>query len=208
MQAEELEEIKQGNRGGIKLEELSLLFLSHWYWFVFAVLVSLSVAVYKIMTTPPIYTRNTSLLIKDDKNTKYSTVKDFQYLGIGAANTNIRNEIQTISASENMVEVVRRLHLDLQMTVPQRLRERPLYNDAPVILHFSNLSELETFTFKLKIVDKNHVKLYDFNQGNNITAPIGTTFKSPYGALQIELTPSFSNQWIGQEIIVHKYNVK
>ena len=61
MQAEELEEIKQENRGGIKLEELSLLFLSHWYWFVFAVLVSLSVAVYKIMTTPPIYTRNTSL---------------------------------------------------------------------------------------------------------------------------------------------------
>lgn len=208
MQAEELEEIKQENRGGIKLEELSLLFLSHWYWFVFAVLVSLSVAVYKIMTTPPIYTRNTSLLIKDDKNTKYSTVKDFQYLGIGAANTNIRNEIQTISASENMVEVVRRLHLDLQMTVPQRLRERPLYNDAPVMLHFSNLSELETFTFKLKIVDKNHVKLYDFNQGNDITVLIGTTFKSPYGALQIELTPSFSNQWIGQEITVHKYNVK
>ena len=80
MQAEELDEIKQDNRGRIKLEELGLLFLSHWYWFVLAVLMTLSVAVYKIMTTPPIYTRSTSLLIKDDKSSKNSTVKDFQNL--------------------------------------------------------------------------------------------------------------------------------
>lgn len=207
MQAEELDEIKQDNRGRIKLEELGLLFLSHWYWFVLAVLMTLSVAVYKIMTTPPIYTRSTSLLIKDDKSSKNSTVKDFQNLGFVSTNSNIRNEIQTISASEIMLEAVKRLNLDLQMTVPQRLRERPLYNDAPVTLNFSDLSSEQTFNFKLKFTDRNHVKLYELNNSKDLIVPIGQRVKMPYGLLKIELTPAFSNSWIGQEITVHKYNV-
>lgn len=107
---------------GFKIEEFGLVLLSNWHWIILSVAITLSVAAIKILQTPPTYVRNTSLLIKSDDGKNGSTSvnglsQDFQNLGIIGSNTNINNEIQTISAPVLMNEAVKRLHLDLQMQI-------------------------------------------------------------------------------------------
>ena len=50
----------------LRLQDLWALFLPKWYWFVLSVCVALGVAVFYLVSTPPLYTRTASILIKDD----------------------------------------------------------------------------------------------------------------------------------------------
>ena len=82
--------------------------------------------------------QNNNYTFEDDKNQNSSTAQEFAEIGLFGNRTNINNEIQTIKATSMMEQVVKRLHLDMQMDVPQRLRTRPLYNDAPVVFTLGN----------------------------------------------------------------------
>lgn len=100
-----------------KLEEFGYILLAHWHWIILSVAIALGVAVLKILRTTPTYVQSTSLLIKSDDGKGGSSPinglsQDFQNLGILASNTNINNEILTISAPVMMQEAVKRLHLN------------------------------------------------------------------------------------------------
>ena len=93
-----------------KLEEFGYILLAHWHWIILSVAIALGVAVLKILRTTPTYVQSTSLLIKSDDGKGGSSPinglsQDFQNLGILASNTNINNEILTISAPVMMQEV-------------------------------------------------------------------------------------------------------
>ena len=47
----------------LRLQDLWALFLPKWYWFVLSVCVALGVAVFYLVSTPPLYTRTASILI-------------------------------------------------------------------------------------------------------------------------------------------------
>lgn len=212
MSLEELEEREvKGREQGFNFEEFGLLLLSKWHWFVIAVLITCSLAVYRVLKTTPIYTRTTSLLIKDEQSGGNSTTKDFEELGIISGRANINNEIQTISSSTLMTNAVKSLGLDLQMSVPQRLHERVIYNDAPVVLTKGNdIAEDAAFSFKMKILDGHKVKLYDFtgkdlNPSQTYTVAFGGTVKLSMGSIKIDASPAYSAKWIGNEIMVRKY---
>lgn len=63
-------ELEKKEEEGLNLADYGFMFLSHWYWFVASVVVAMVIAVYYIMSTTPIYTTSTQLLIRDDKNNK------------------------------------------------------------------------------------------------------------------------------------------
>lgn len=107
------------------IEDYVFLFLSHWYWFLIAVGITLAAAVIKVKRTTPIYVRNASLLIKDLSQSN-STINELSSMGIVNYRSDINNEIQTLSAPIIMEEVVRRLHLDVDMNVEESLHMRPL----------------------------------------------------------------------------------
>ena len=89
---------QQEEEQGMSLEEYGLLFLSRWYYFVAAVIIAMTIAVFKILTTTPVYQRNASVLIKDNDQKSSGTMQEIANLGIISSNTNINNEILTISA--------------------------------------------------------------------------------------------------------------
>jgi tyrosine-protein kinase Etk/Wzc len=66
-------ELEKKEEEGLNLADYGFMFLSHWYWFVASVVVAMVIAVYYIMSTTPIYTTSTQLLIRDDKNSKGAT---------------------------------------------------------------------------------------------------------------------------------------
>ena len=117
---------QQEEEQGLSLEEYGLLFLSRWYYFVAAVIIAMTIAVFKILTTTPVYQRNASVLIKDDDQKSSGTMQEIANLGIISSNTNINNEILTISAPVLMQEATKRLGLDLQLSVKEGLHALPL----------------------------------------------------------------------------------
>ena len=50
----------------IRIQDLFYLCLNKWYWFVISLVITVGVAVVYLLTTPPVYTRSASLLIKED----------------------------------------------------------------------------------------------------------------------------------------------
>ena len=57
-----------GNDDFLHIQDLFILCLAKWYWFVISLAVVLGVAVTYLLMTPPVYTRSASLLIKEDGN--------------------------------------------------------------------------------------------------------------------------------------------
>lgn len=203
---------QQEEEQGMSLEEYGLLFLSRWYYFVAAVIIAMTIAVFKILTTTPVYQRNASVLIKDNDQKSSGTMQEIANLGIISSNTNINNEILTISAPVLMQEATKRLGLDLQISIKEGLHTLPLYNDAPVSVVLDKRETAQPFTFKIKVDEDKSLVIHDFTifaeeeiHVKDIKTRIGQTVKTPVGNLRIDETPVGLQDFLGEEITVTKY---
>lgn len=211
---------KEQQEEGLNLEQYGLLFISHWHWFVGAVIVALGLAVFYIMRTTPIYTRSAQLLIKEDEANSYGAMQEFKELGLFNSASNVQNEIFTISAPKMMVETAKRLGLDNTMEVKSRFRTIPLYNNEPVkVTRLAQGTDDTYYSFELKFESENEVKLHDFVYNFDGTAEVeefedivvgkmdGSTIKTPIGDFTIEKLPTWDEECVGKEIVVTKYPI-
>ena len=102
----------QEKEEGFKLVDYWVIFLNNWYWFALSVVIAMGLAVLKILRTTPIYNSTTQLLIQDDKDGGSNisgSIQDFSDLGLIKNNSNVNNEILTISAPIMMQQTVKRL---------------------------------------------------------------------------------------------------
>lgn len=120
----------------LRIQDLFYLCLGKWYWFVISLVITLGVAVFYLLTTPPVYTRSASLLIKEDSkgNSMSDAAGVLGDIDIFQTSTNVNNEIQSLQSPSVMLDVVKRLHLDISyfadggfykrhcMAVPARMR--------------------------------------------------------------------------------------
>ena len=113
----------------IRIQDLWGLFLPRWRWFVLSIIVTMTVAMLYLMSTPSIYTRSAAILVKDDsKNGSLGGgMSEFSDMGIFRSNTNINNELFTLKSPALMTEVVRRLRLNEIYTVRKGLKNVDLY---------------------------------------------------------------------------------
>ena len=194
---------------GINLEQYGLLFLSHWYYFVGVVIITMAIGVMYILRTTPIYTRTTQLLIKnDEQGSSGAALQEFKDLGLISTNTNINNEIITLSAPIMMESVARRLNLDTELLFEKGLRKYPLYNDAPVSIKYANTPDRDVFfSFKLHITSPNEAVISNIIIDNksiekSYTSQIDGDFvRTPVGSIRILKTPSWNEQFVGLSLI-------
>ena len=98
----------------MSLTDLWRVCLMHWTWFVASVILFLSVASYYLMVTPDMYTREASVLVKQEDqgkatSRKGSTNDDIQDLGMVMQVTNVANVQRELSSLDVLTEVVRRI---------------------------------------------------------------------------------------------------
>lgn len=200
-----------------KLEEFGYILLAHWHWIVLSVAIALGVAVLKILRTTPTYVQSTSLLVKSDDGKGGSSPiglsQDFQNLGILASNTNINNEILTISAPVMMQEAVKRLHLELQMQVKNGLHTVPLYDNSPISLLMPQANDDFMCSFKMRLNTNQTADLWDFETINglnekHITIKMGEIARTPVGIIVLQATKYWKKNFTSDEIYVTKYPVK
>ncbi len=151
----------------IRIQDLFYLCLGKWHWFVISLVVCLGVAVWYLLTTPPVYTRSASILIKDDSKGKTAStdMETFADFGLFTSNTNVNNEMGTLQSPDLMREVVSCLHLDMDYKVPGRYHRQTVYGETlPINVVINGLADDESATFTLQLSKDGKVTLSDMER--------------------------------------------
>ena len=178
----------------IRIQDLFYLCLGKWYWFVISLAVTIGVAVIYLLTTPPVYTRSASLLIKEDS--KGNSISDaagvLSDIDLFQTSTNVNNEMQSLQSPAVMLDVVKRLHLDISYYTDGGFYKKVLYGQArPYIVSFNNLRDNESIAFTINPTKNGQVKLSDFSHDGEdidgeVTSMLNDTVDTPVGKLVIK----------------------
>ncbi len=131
----------------LRIQDVLYMCLKKWYWFIASLAVVLLIAVYYILSTPPVYTRTASLLIKEDSkgNSLNGAAGVMGDIDLFQTSTNVNNEIQAISSPAVMLDVVKRLRLDISYFVKGKFYDAALYGmTLPFEVVFLDLQDNET----------------------------------------------------------------
>lgn len=156
----------------IRLQDLYVLCLAKWYWFVVSLAVTLGLAVFYLLITPPVYTRSASLLIKQDSKGQSLSGEigsSFSDMGLFQANTNVNNELISLQSPAVMLEVVKRLGLHVEYRVDGRFYRPVLYGaDLPVAVSFADSPDNGPVSLKVCLPGDGTVVLSEFTKGGNV----------------------------------------
>lgn len=116
-QQQHLQNDEYENGSGLTLHDLLQMVLANWYWFALSVLICLGVAYYYLASTPKIYSRTATILVKDSRKGGDMELGAFSDL-VGFQNRrNVDNEVYILQSHRLMSEVVKRLHLTVNYSV-------------------------------------------------------------------------------------------
>lgn len=190
----------------IRIQDLWGMFLPKWHWFALSLVVTLSVAALYILSTPNVYTRSASILVKDDSkggSASSALSNDFADLGMFKSNTNINNELLTISSPTLMTEVVKRLGLNETYTIRKGLKRVQLYKVSPVSVMPKDKNSI--VGFQIEMTDSIKFTLSDFTlEGEDVDGTVSGAFndsiQTPVGSMYISTTQYFNEEYAGASI--------
>lgn len=186
----------------LRLQDLLALCIGKWKWFVLSLIIFVGLAVIYLLITPPVFTRSTSLLIKEDGKSggsSFSTeLNAFAEMGLFSANTNVNNELISIQSPDVILEVIRRLNLDVTYKTDGSFYKETLYGlNLPLKVEFKDIAYNDFSTFTITIHKNGKLTLSDFElndesvgDGNEITVNMGEDeIQTPVGKLIITSSP-------------------
>ena len=192
---------QEQNSEGLNIKDFAYLCVAKWYWFAAAIVVAVCVAVAYLLFTPPVYTRSASILIKEDDQGSIGggasdLLGDFDLFSTKA---NVNNEMQSIGSPAVMLDVVRRLGLDVNYHTDGQFYRKVLYGSlCPYEVAFVDMQDNESASFTIYPDGQGRVKLSDFVRGDNdsaedveMAAALGDTTSTPIGRMVIK--PSAQN---------------
>ena len=178
----------------LRVQDLFYLCLGKWYWFVISLAVTLCIALFYLLTTPPVYTRSASLLIKEDSkggsmSEAAGVMGDFDLF---QTSTNVNNEMQSLQSPSVMLDVVKRLHLDINYYADGTFYKRVLYGQScPYEVVFRDLQDNESASFTISPAPDGRVRLSDFvrngeEREGEVLAVLNDTVDTPAGNLWVK----------------------
>ena len=110
------------------LKDFVVTCLGEWKWFVASLIFFVAVGILYVIRQQPVYTRTISVLIQDESNSGGLDVASaFKGFGLGGASANVYNELISLKSPAVMLEVVKRLHLNINATEKHFPASRTLY---------------------------------------------------------------------------------
>lgn len=194
------------NEQGVNLVDLSVYLLSKWKWFVLSVLVFGGLAWYHYATSPLVFFRSVTVIIKDPSN-KTSTAGLDRYDNY-INKVNVANEILQFRSKRLMREVVQRLHADVDYRMEKGLRTDELYNLSPVSVSFINVMPERHIFFAVTPRSGNTVTLSAFEglpgAKESYDVRLNDTLKVGDERILVTGTDHWGKSWTGREIRVTK----
>jgi len=122
------------NSKDIEISEILKPYIKRWPLFIISSIIALIIAYVALKFMTPVYNIETTILIKDSKNSSSPTVSDLGTLpdlsGFGGLKTNsIANDIELLKSKRLMEDVVVNKNLQTDVIAKARFRKIELYND-------------------------------------------------------------------------------
>jgi capsular exopolysaccharide synthesis family protein len=184
----------------VNILEVCLKTIKHWPWIIASVVICVGFAYFNLLRTTPLYTRDASVLIKHDSSGSSvpGSLGEFSEMGLITPNSNLADELSKLSSPDMMVDVVRRLHLDMNYSVSHRFRDEVLYGTTlPIRVSFPTLLDSEGASMTVNI-DKGNISLSDLfingepaNIATNSKIKFGDTIPTNAGSVVVTKTPYF-----------------
>ena len=118
----------------LNIREIIKPYIYRWYWFILGILLAVFSAWFFLRYSIPIYSSESTLLIKEVKKSassqpEMSVISELG--GIGGMGTNsVDNEIEIIKIKKLMLSVVRELALETNIYSKGKIKETELYKDS------------------------------------------------------------------------------
>lgn len=211
--------------------DLLMLGIKKWYWFLISIILCLSLAILYILVTPPVYSRKTTILIKDKDNQSLSSeFSQFSSIGLGKRSTNIYNEMISFKSPLYVRDVVDSLHLEMNYSTHGAFHDNVLYGyNLPIKVTLIEATPTLKASLKIKLNSDGTINLSDFTKSDSddyitssmssvdnnkkdargktqsIKSKLGVVTNTPIG--QILVTPS--EYYMGQdlEIFVNRSSI-
>ena len=166
-----------GNDPIMQIKEILFLCLSHWWWFVLSLGITMGYTMFKIKKTTPVYLRTASILIKTEDNT--GEISALSELGFQQVSTNITNEILSLKSGTVASEIVRRLNLDVEYLRDGSFHKEVVYGvELPVTVSFLGLNDNESVSFRMHVSGDRSITLSQLKRN-------GTVFEGETVSLQL-----------------------
>lgn len=181
--------MQKNNAAYLKVLDMLMVFLSKWYWFVICLIIALIACKAYLLFTPPAYTRQASILIKNE--TKGSEA----VAGMTFLNTNVdlNNELFALRSPKIAEEVVRQLHLEVNYYNQGRFHEGVVYgSNLSIEVIPLDLNDNESAEFWLELKSDDSFVMKDFTRNGQeisakaISAKVGQTINTPIGKIEVK----------------------
>ncbi len=189
-------EKKQPQDSKMLIKDWLYLCLSHWRWFVVSVLIVMVCVFFYLKTTPKIYTRTVSILIKtSDKGS--NAEQQLKELGIVQESTNVTNEILCLQTLGVAKEIVRQLNLDVNYYRDGTFHDEVVYGlDRPITVTFSDLNDNETASMRVTLTSDGRAILSDMKRGGKeyetpVKIKLGKQVKTEIGTITVTPSPYY-----------------
>lgn len=171
----------------------------------------LFLGIYKLIKAP-IYERTATIIAKENNSPMADVLTNTIDLAQNHYYVNLANDLVIVTSSQSMMRVIKKLNLNTQCFVRDRLKKRLLYGSSqPFIFTFVDELYDQNFTFKLCVEKDSIIKIIDFeNNGimeiNELSCGINDTINLIHGALIITKNNSFKGKYDGEIIEVRHFS--
>jgi len=190
------------------LNDVFRILFANWYWFVLSITVFCVIAVLFIKTQPYVYSRTASVLIVNERGGAPTESASFDELKSVNLKNNVENEITVFKSKRLMLEVVRRLKLDMSYRIKDGLRELELYRETPIIIQFLDMNETQSVMCETILLSENkiHLSINYNDQKWETECLLNDTLSTPVGKILITPTLHYNENYYGIHLKILKRN--
>ena len=187
----------------LSLSDLWYMCISNWRWFVLSVAVALMLAFVYVVSMEPVYEQLASVMIKEDGKRggmSSDVASAFSDMGLGMTSSNVENEAEVFKSPNVILEVVKRLNIDVNYTTDGRFHRTTLYGKTnPVLVTFKDANEDTGCSFTLDLGKNGEVSISDFVMGDEeqpdvIKGKINQPIKTIAGIVVISPNPAYATR--------------
>ncbi len=195
--------MNQNRNDEVNVMDILLYLASKWKWFLLSVIVFVGLAWLKYSSTPQVFFRSATVIIKDPSNKIASAGLDRYDNYINKVN--VANEILQFRSRKLMREVVKRVNADVDYQVKDGLLMSELYTKSPVRVTFSGLQDWEYVSLKVTPLSKFLVRVVERVDGEDakeLIVDFGDTVNIAGVRMLVTPTNYYSKEWFGEPVFV------
>lgn len=182
---------QKGASTSAKVLDMLTVFASKWYWFIFCLALGLGGSYMYLQVTPPIYTRDASILIKNDFQSASGSGASGSSMNMFGGNVDVNNELFTLRSPHIAEATARNLHLEVNCYSQGAFHDETVYGTAlPVQIVPLELDDQESAEFMFNLKSDGSFVMSKFMRGKAdcsgvVKGKIGKTVNTPIGKISV-----------------------